>query len=224
MESFELEDGSRVKLYLDRVAFDGEVNVRESGVIDLSGNQAALVVVGEVVFANERAIFARLRDLPRKGIFGLQARLIYATFSESYERQVVVEPASDLGVSACALRVLSPWQRLNRRAYVRVPVEFSVRLNERDNGQTMSLLYRVKDMSNSGIGVLVQGEHALVPGMEMRLELHLSDGLLEVEATVASVRDGIVGFQFTNLRPEAERRVGRTVFHAQVARKRLLVE
>ncbi len=224
MESVELEEGSRVTLYFDRAVSESDADVGLSGVIDLSGSQAALVVVGEVIYATEGAIYARLRDLPRKGVYGSKARLVYAMFSESYERHVTVEPASDLGVSACALGVISPWQRLNRRAFVRVAVDFPVKLISLRSNETITPMYHLKDISNSGVGVVVPRGHALVEGMDMVLELHLPDGLLEVEAIVASVRDGVVGFQFQNLRTEAERRVGRTVFQAQVARKRLLID
>ena len=225
MKTVELKEGARVTLYFDRKSSGTGFSAGgESGVIDLSGKSAALVVVGEVVYANDVTVFARLRDLPKKSIFGQNARLVYAMFAESYECEVIVEPASELGKSSCAIKILSPWLHLNRRAYVRVPVEFPVKLTDKELPTGISLLHRTKDISNSGLGVYVPNDHSFARDMKVMLEMQLPDGLLEVEAKVTSVRDGVLGLEFINLRTEAERRIGRAVFHAQVVRKRLLIE
>jgi hypothetical protein len=224
MEEVEIEEGSRISLYVVREPSVGSTKSSEQGVIDLSGSQADLIVVGEVLYRTNTSIFALLRDVSRKQIVSKEARLIYSLFSESYECRVLVKPAVDLGEFGFNLQILSEWRVLNRRAYVRVPVEYSVTVEAVEGDRKISRVLLTKDISNSGIGVLTQGIDEFVEGTLVYVSLHLPDGVLEVEASVASVRTGVVGLHFSRLKPEAERRIGRAVFQAQVAKKRLLVE
>ncbi|MGC8465952.1 MAG: PilZ domain-containing protein [Acidimicrobiales bacterium] len=222
METSEITPESRVILYFEQ---PGSTASRgHDGVIDLVNRAAIQQVNLEVLFSSKEAVFARAQELPEDFSPAVTASLVYPLFSESWRVPVRISPITDLGPKAYALHPLEEWEYLNRRAFVRVRFDARVTLVPQPEKTRLGIACHAVDLSNSGVGIQLPEDFGIELSDTVLLILHLDDGDLEVMVEIASRRGSIVGAQFSRLSADAEKRIGKAVFQAQIARKRLLVD
>jgi hypothetical protein len=222
VDTSEITPESRVILYCESP--EHPTSQTQTGVIDLVRRPTMQQVFLEVLFSSREAIFARARELPEDFSPSRPASLVYPLFSESWRVPVRISPVTDLGPLAYSLHPLEEWEYLNRRAFVRVAFDARVTLISQPARTRLGIACQALDLSNSGVGVRLPDDVTCEVGDEVVLVLHLEDGDLEVPVEVASRRGPTLGAKFLRLNADAEKRIGKAVFQAQIARKRLLVD
>jgi hypothetical protein len=225
VETSEVRAESKVVLYYESEASrQAREDATSAHVIDLAVRAEIKHFDLEVVFASADSIIARAKDHDDDFHVGVKASLVYPMFSESWRVPVKISPVTDLGPETYSLTPLEEWEYLNRRAYVRVKVDFPVTLLPSSRERRPGIACLARDISHSGIAIAMPPGVSLELDDEVSLTLHLSDGDLELLAEVASNRGDVLGLQFHKVNDAADKRIGKVIFQAQIAKKRLLVD
>lgn len=223
VETSDISTDARVILYYEDSQLAGGGGSLNPHVIDLANRETLKVLQLDVIYASNDEVFARadIED-PEFDVNNVKASLVYPLFSESWRVPVKVSPVTDLGPHVYSLRPLEEWEYLNRRTFLRVGVSFPITFYPAPKSMRLGIACVAENLSNSGVAVrLPEGFSHPIDDMA-RAILHMPDGDLEVEVSVAARRGDVLGVAFTKLSDSAEKRVGRIVFQAQVAKKRLL--
>lgn len=222
VETSEISTDARVILYYEDSHLADRGESLNPHVIDLANREILKILRLEVIYASNDEVFARTQRQEADFHLNVRASLVYPLFSESWRVPVKVSPVTDLGPQAYSLRPLEEWEYLNRRAFLRVGVSFPITFYPAPRSMRLGIACVAENLSNSGMAVrLPEGFTHPIDDIA-RAILHMPDGDLDVEVSVATRRGDLLGMAFTKLSDSAEKRVGRVVFQAQVAKKRLL--